>query len=152
MKRALIPTITRPDIPNVNGIIYSTEVWKDFIDQLEGIRIPLTTRKDSNWRTTGVPIYEIIGYVSNIIDSHIVVDLLDSVNISESTAKMIDTCIDMINSNSVKAYMEYVAEINHEPDMAYQYIDKIYRIDYFYLGHPDPVVQTTNPLNLMEEK
>lgn len=149
MKRITIPTITHPDESDANGFIYSKKVWNDFIDELpDGIKIPLTTRTNKNWCLTGIPISEIVGYVSDIDDAHITVDFVCYDGIPENTTKIINTCIDMINNDSVKAYMEYVADIDHKPDMAYQYIHKIRYIMYFYLGYSDPRDQTIRPLVL----
>lgn len=131
MKRIMIPTISQPDVPNANQVVYSKKVWYDFIATLEGkdIRIPLVLNQSIDYLQDGVPYDKIIGYVTKLSNTYVIADLIGY----EERLKDNPLAIDLINE-----YMNYLGDIQIEPDMALTYVDKICSIIYFHLGNADP--------------
>lgn len=141
MKRIMIQTISKPDIPNVNNVVYTRNVWNEFISSIpegEYKKIPITIEKNDEWCKTGIPRQKIIGFTSKITDTYIIVDLLDSVFENDEITAIMNRVANMINAGDLKAYMNYFGDINQEPNMAHKYVDKILGIFYFNIGRADP--------------
>lgn len=143
MKRIMIPTISQPDVPNVNQFVYSKKVWYDFITTLEGkdIRIPLILNQNTDYLQDGVPYDKIIGYVTKLSNTYVIADLIDyeeRLKDNPLAIDLINEYINRIHTGKIKAYMNYLADMQIEPDMAFRYVDKIYSIIYFHLGNANP--------------
>lgn len=145
MKRIMIPTITQPDVPNVNNVVYPRNVFIKAVSDAASseYKIPFTLGPIEKFAETSViiPTDKILGYVSVIRDTYIIVDLIDYEEVYKDhpmTVYFIDKCIRGIHEGDFKAYMNYIANVDRQPNMAHTYIDNIVRICYFNLGHSDP--------------
>lgn len=145
MKRIMVPTVTQPGVPNVNGLVYDYPVWHDFIrNSTNGgyTKIPVTIGQCIVHNTQGcIPFEQIIGYVSIISDKYVIVDFIDYEKRFEDhplAIAFIDCLVDRIHKGDIKAYMNYICDIDIEPSMACRYVSKIYNIINFYPYHADP--------------
>lgn len=142
MRRIMIPTLTQPDDPNVNNVVYTRDVWNKYICSMRETHcssVPVTIEQNPEWCKIGIPTNKIIGCTSVISDKYIIVDLLeDKYKNDKLAAAVINKTVNMINEGEVKAYMNYMADIDHEPNMAHIYIEKIHKIIYFHLGRSNP--------------
>lgn len=143
MKRIMIPTITQPDTPNVNNVIYSKDVWNKYIESIDNgnLMIPLTLSQEVSYLIDGVPYDKIIGWVNRVADTYVIATLIDyeeRLKDHPLTIDMINEYIIRIQDGKIKAYMNYYGDVQIESDMACRYISRIHRIAYFHLGNADP--------------
>ena len=132
----LIPTISEPDTPNRNGVIYTKSEWHKAIANSRDIRqnggFKLVRNVDSiklNDKCYGIPFDETIGDVIVLGDDYIIAEIYN-----------VDTCgkiADMVNCKKIKAYMKYLAKVGYNTNDKYSYANDI-RILYFALGPAIP--------------
>lgn len=141
MTRIAIPTITRPDVPNANGVVYSKDVWHKYIvSRQDGIdrNIIVTIDGYSGEYMMGyyragaidIPISKAMGYVTVLADNYIIADIYNE--------KKYRKIINMIHRGELKVYMNYIGFIDHCDGDAYRYVDRIHHIVYFALGPAVP--------------
>lgn len=147
MTRVRIETMTRPGVPNVNGVIYSLSTWNNLMDTmknqdvLDRKNIIVAINYPDEWSIdnlhnspAGIPVSEGFGVVSIIAPTYIIVDVPSCI---EDDPKIVNL-IRLIHAGKVKAYMAYRGLTDHKPDDAYVYLESIHEITGFYLGYADP--------------
>ena len=139
MTRIAIPTITRPDVPNANGVVYSKNVWHKCIldsqNRLINNNILITIDGYSgeymmHYCRSGFPKSKVIGHTTVLADNYIIADVYDE--------KKYRKIINMIHRGELKAYMNYIGSIDHCDGDAYRYVDHIHHIVHFALGPAVP--------------
>ena len=143
MTRILIPTMTKPDIPDINGCVYSKDVWRKCVldirsrAMIDNHSIRLTEdgyggeyMMDFARRGLYIPPDVDMGHVSVLRDDYIIADIYDEYRYRK--------IINAIHNGDIKAYMNYLAKVDHAKDDAYSYATDIY-IMYFALGPAIPV-------------
>lgn len=148
MTRVRIETMTRPDVPNANGVIYSLSTWNKLMDTMKNqdtsdrkniivaINLPDEWRAPDNLCNSSaeIPVSEGFGVVSIIAPTYIIVDVPSCI---EDDPRIVNL-IRLIHAGKVKAYMVYSANTDYAPNDAYVYLESIYKITGFYLGYTDP--------------
>lgn len=144
MIRVLIPTMTKPGVPNANGCIYNKDVWYQCVlnsqTMIDNHSIRLTVdgydgkyMMDFIRKGLHIPPDVDMGHVSVLRDDYIIADIYDE--------KKYRKIINAIHNGDIKAYMNYFADVDHAKDDAYSYANDIHII-YFALG----------PANIRREK
>lgn len=143
MKRIMIPTISQPDIPNVNNVIYSKDIWHKYIESIDNgnLQIPLTLEQNNIWCDEGVPYDKVIGWVNRVANTYVIATLIDYEERFKDHPLIIDMIneyINKIHNGKIKAYMNYYASIQYRVSTHHAYANEINEIFYFHLGNADP--------------
>ena len=122
--------ITRPGVPNVNGVTYSKECWNKFLNStnLEEYKIPVTDidyNIDDNILSdisAGIPPQNLLGFVSNFEDNSVVFDPIVNPDI--------DKKLKQYEIEGRKAFMRYLGTVNNiNGEMVVMDIAEIISID-----------------------
>lgn len=122
--------ITKPGVPNVNGITYSEECWNNFLknNNTELSKIPIT---DIDYNTIAnvdksnipdIPPQNLLGFLSKFEDNSVFFDPIIDANI-EKRLKQYEV-------EGRKAFMRYVGDVDTiDGEKVITNIDKIISID-----------------------